>query len=197
MRYKPEQKEETRRRMLEAAGRGFRANGFSGIGVDGIAKAAGATSGAFYAHFGSKDDAFAAALDRGLDQVIEAFAEFQRVDRVNWVDALADYYLSRTHRDDLPSGCAMTSLSPEVVRAGAAIHAAYEAKMVRIADLVADGLEGGTPEDRRARAWALIAMLVGGLTVARAVESEDLADGIAAAVREAAMRVAGTPGSRT
>jgi len=53
MRYKADQKEETRRKMLEAAGRGFRSHGYSGIGVDGLAKAADVTSGAFYSHFGS------------------------------------------------------------------------------------------------------------------------------------------------
>ena len=46
---KQEQKEKTRKRMLEAAGKSFREHGFDGVGVDGIASAAGATSGAFYA----------------------------------------------------------------------------------------------------------------------------------------------------
>ena len=74
MTRKAERKEETHRRMLSAASRSFRSSGFAGIGVDAIAKAAGATSGAFYAHFGSKDQAFRAALDLGLDEVIEGLA---------------------------------------------------------------------------------------------------------------------------
>lgn len=55
-------KEETWRLMLEAAGRAFRSPGYDGIGVDGLAKGAGVTSGAFYAHFGSKAAAFDAAI---------------------------------------------------------------------------------------------------------------------------------------
>jgi AcrR family transcriptional regulator len=63
--------------MLEAAGRGFRSQGYDGIGVDGLAKGAGVTSGAFYAHFGSKAAAFDAALAAGLDEVIAAIPEYQ------------------------------------------------------------------------------------------------------------------------
>ena len=59
-------KEETRLKMRVAASRSFRAHGFAGVGVDGIAKEAGVTSGAFYSHFGSKDGAFSAALGVGL-----------------------------------------------------------------------------------------------------------------------------------
>jgi len=186
-----QRKEETRRRMLAAASRSFRAQGFSGVGVDAIAKAAGATSGAFYAHFGSKDGAFEAALVAGLDEVIEGIAKFRAEAGSDWVRGFAEYYLGRAHRADLACGCAMATLSPEVVRAGAETHAAYEAKMTRIADLVADGLAGGSRGERRARAWAMLGVLIGGLTLARAVESPQLAHEIATAVREAAVKAAG------
>jgi len=74
-------KEETRKRMLVAAGRSFRSYGYAGIGVSGIAKAAGVTSGAFYAHFGSKDGAFSADLEDGLDEVIENIPVIQKEQR--------------------------------------------------------------------------------------------------------------------
>ena len=56
-----------RERLIEAAGRGFRTGGFGGIGVDGLAKEAGLTSGAFYTHFGSKTEAFRFALHEGFE----------------------------------------------------------------------------------------------------------------------------------
>ncbi|MFT7414539.1 MAG: TetR/AcrR family transcriptional repressor of nem operon, partial [Methylophagaceae bacterium] len=40
-------KNETRKRIIKAASKGFRSNGYAGIGVDSIAKEAGVTSGAF------------------------------------------------------------------------------------------------------------------------------------------------------
>ena len=191
MRYKADQKEETRRKMLEAAGRGFRSHGYSGIGVDGLAKAAGVTSGAFYAHFGSKDAAFDAALAAGLDEVIEGVPKFQSEHGADWVKAFAEYYLGKRHRSDLACGCAMATLTPEVVRSGPEVHAAFEKKMTLIADLVARGLAGASDEDRHARAWAMLSVLIGGLTVARAMKSAKAADEVAEAVKAAAIKAAG------
>jgi len=191
MRYKAGQKEKTRRRMLEAASRSFRSRGYSGIGVDGLAKAAGVTSGAFYSHFGSKDAAFDAALATGLDEVIEAVPRFQGEYGADWVEAFAQYYLGKSHRIDLAGGCAMATLTPEVVRSGPPVHAAFEEKMDLIAALVAHGLAGTSDEDRRARAWALLSLLIGGLTVARAMHSERAAEEVAQAVKAAAIDAAG------
>jgi AcrR family transcriptional regulator len=75
-------RQKTRKRIINAASQGFRSNGYAGIGVDGIgvdgiAKEAGVTSGAFYAHLGSKDGAFQATLSVGLYEVIAEIPEFQ------------------------------------------------------------------------------------------------------------------------
>jgi len=191
MRHKGITKEETRVKMLEAAGQGFRQYGYSGIGVDGLAKAAGVTSGAFYSHFGSKDKAFDLALAAGLDEVIDGIPEFQNKHGANWVKAFAEYYLGKQHRNDLPRGCAMASLIPEVVRSSAEIHAAFEKKMCRIADLVSRGLAGGTDEDRHARAWAMLGVLIGGINIARAMNSKKVSESVALAVTDAAIKAAG------
>ncbi len=188
---KQAQKEETRRRILTAASQSFRSHGFVGIGVDAIAKAAGVTSGAFYAHFRSKEVAFDAALEVGLNEVIEALPKFQRDFGTRWVQAFAEYYLSQSHREDRACGCAMTTLSPEVVRANQETHAAYEGKMERIVALVAEGLDKGSKRERRARAWALLGVLIGGLTVARAVKKSKVAEEIAHSICVAAVNAAG------
>lgn len=191
MRYKPNQKEETRKKMLAAVGRGFRSNGYAGIGVDGLAKAAGVTSGAFYAHFGSKGGAFDSALDAGLDEVIEAVPIYQRENGKDWVKAFVDYYLGVTHQDDLEGGCAMTTLTPEVVRSDSKVHEAFEQKMTVIIDLVAKGLAGDSEEDRRSRGWAMLSMLIGGLNFSRGMNSNKLSEEIAEAIKTAAIQAAG------
>jgi TetR/AcrR family transcriptional regulator, transcriptional repressor for nem operon len=191
MRYKAGQKEETRKKMLEAAGRGFRSHGYDGIGVDGLAKEAGVTSGAFYSHFGSKDGAFKAALEAGLDEVIATLPKIQRENGKDWIKAFADYYLGRDHRADLACGCAMATLTPEVVRSGSELHVIYEQKMSMIADLIAAGLAGGSKVERRARAWAMLGVLIGGLTVARAMDNMQTADEVANAIKIAAQKAAG------
>ncbi len=190
MTQSPTKKEQTRARILDAASQSFRSNGYSGTGVDGIAKAAGVTSGAFYAHFGSKDGAFEAALATGMDEVMESLPNFQKKFGPDWVKAFADYYLGEAHRNDLACGCAMTTLSPEVARADPELHMVYEANMKKIVCLIADGLDGGSDEDRQARAWAVLSTLIGGLTLSRAVANSEVANRIASAARTTAVAAA-------
>jgi AcrR family transcriptional regulator len=164
--------------------------------VDGIAKAAGVTSGAFYAHLGSKNGAFDAAIKAGLDEVIEAIPIFQQENGGQWIKAFTNYYLGKAHRNDLECGCAMTSLSPEVVRTNAALQVIYEEKMLQIISLMADGFEIGSKSERVSRAWSVLAILIGGLTMARAVNSEKISNKIAKSIGNTAISVAGEISSK-
>lgn len=183
-------KAETKKALLDASSRSFRAEGYAGVGVDAIARSAGATSGAFYAHLGSKDRAFHAALEIGLDEVIAAIPEFRERHGDGWLEAFAGYYLGSDHRKDRACGCAMTALSPDVARAPQETRALYDLKMRKIAQLVADGLNGGDATDRHDRAWAFIGMLIGVLTVTRAMTDEMLAEQVVTATLPSALRVA-------
>ena len=191
MRHKSVSKEETWQKIINAIGRGFRKYGYAGIGVDGLAKNAGVTSGAFYAHLGSKDAAFVYALEAGLDEVINGIPKFQGEHGVNWIKAFADYYLGKPHRTDLEYGCAMATLTPEVVRFDSKVHGVYEKKMTTIAGLIANGLAGGTDEERLARAWNMLGMLIGGLNVIRAMKSAKAAEEIAESIKAGAIKLAG------
>lgn len=55
--------EQTKRKLLAAARRVFSRDGFDGSRIDDIARLAGFTRGAFYAHFKSKEDLFFALLE--------------------------------------------------------------------------------------------------------------------------------------
>lgn len=191
MRHKGINKEETRRKMTKAVGQGFREHGYAGIGVDGLAKAAGVTSGAFYSHFGSKDGAFEVALAAGLDEVIEGVPKFQNEHGADWVKAFAEYYLGKSHRTDLACGCAMAALTSEVVRSGVELHAEYEKKMKNIVELVAQGLAGGSDEERFARAWSMLGVLIGGINITRAMKGTKASEEVAAAIKDAAIKAAG------
>lgn len=191
MRYTTDQKEKTRQKMLKAVGRGFRKHGYAGIGVDGLAKAAGVTSGAFYSHFGSKDGAFEVALIAGLDEVIEGIPKFQNEYGADWVKAFAEYYLGRQHLTNIDCGCAMATLTPEVVRFGTKVHSTFEKKMNNIINLIANGLAGSAEEERRTRAWSMIGVLIGGVNVARAMKSTKVIEEVAEAIKTAAIKAAG------
>ena len=56
MRYPTGYKQQTNERILRAAGRLFRKQGYAATGVDAVMKSADLTAGAFYSHFRSKED---------------------------------------------------------------------------------------------------------------------------------------------
>src|SRR5881397_3282642 len=62
VRYSKDHKQETRQRIVEAAGRRFKEDGVDGAGVAAVMSDAGLTNGAFYAHFKSKEDLVANVL---------------------------------------------------------------------------------------------------------------------------------------
>src|SRR5271166_3940822 len=65
-----ERKAETRARLLTAAAELFADQGIDAVSVDAVAEAAGRTSGAVYAHFGSKQGLLLAVLDAWKDSVL-------------------------------------------------------------------------------------------------------------------------------
>jgi TetR/AcrR family transcriptional repressor of nem operon len=173
MRYKPEHKVAARARLLAAAGRAFRRGGYGGVGVDGLAREAGVTSGAFYTHFRSKDEAFAAASLAGLAELQGRIAAVQAEHGAAWVDPFIDLYLGEWRRADLADSCALQSLSADVMRSDPVLRADYEEAMLALITQVADGLDAGWNETRRLGAAAsLLALLSGGVTMARSMETE-------------------------
>lgn len=180
----------TKERILDAAARGFRTKGYSGIGIDTLAKEAGVTSGAFYGHFRSKEDAFLESVVAGLTEFRVGIGKFQSDRGKNWITALVDYYFGKKHRDNLEKGCALPIFSPEVIRADERVRFAYQTELVKLHEAIAAGLTIGDEIKNHDRAWILMSLLVGGVTLSRAVRDENLADLIAAAVHEGALSIA-------
>jgi len=186
MRHKGIDKETTKRKVTEAAGRKFRKHGYDGVGIDALAKAAGVTSGAIYGHFGSKKGAFNSALEAGLDEVLEALPKFQAKGD-GWLEDFCKYYLSKAHQDDLECGCAMASLTAEVVKFDSYQQQLYERKMHSIATLVTNGMSG---EDTLIRAWTFLTSLIGALNVIRACHSSELKETLATQLQAQILRMA-------
>lgn len=67
---RPRQADQTRADLMQAGARVFAAQGFEGASVDDIAREAGYTKGAVYAHFGSKRDLFIAIALGNLDPAV-------------------------------------------------------------------------------------------------------------------------------
>ncbi|KVG35312.1 TetR/AcrR family transcriptional regulator [Burkholderia diffusa] len=187
MRYSVEHKQETRARILDAASRLFRQEGYGGSGIGPLTKAAGVTNGAFYGHFKSKGEAFRSVVLAGLDQLRQGVATFKAEHGARWRRPFVSFYLGPRRTCALGESCALPSLSPEVMRADDDTRDAYEQALRQIVDEVSSGL-GAAPDDDRAIAF--LALLSGGVTLARAVRDPLLAERIADAVGRYAVVIA-------
>ena len=184
MRYSKEHKAETRNRILDAAGRVFRRLGYHGGGVDAVMKEAGLTHGGFYAHFRNKEALFSEAVGKALLDLQEMHRNWTKGRRgPAWVRAFLRGYLSQKHAEHLETGCAVPPLVSELGRAGTPPKQAFEANLAGWQESITEHLEGSDAE-REQKALAVIAACVGGMALARAVDSPDLADRILTGSRE-------------
>jgi TetR/AcrR family transcriptional repressor of nem operon len=197
MRHPRDHKEQTRRRILDAAASVFRKRGYQAAGVDAVMHEAGLTAGAFYAHFDSKEALFAQTLPHALRHTrLFNGPGLDHLSGADWLRAVAAIYLSPAHRRTVEQGCPLPALLPEVARASGEAKQAVEEALLEVAGKIAARLphrEGG-PADG---ALAVLALLVGGMTLARAVADESLGDRILAACRDLADKAAEQPVKRS
>jgi TetR/AcrR family transcriptional regulator, transcriptional repressor for nem operon len=183
-----EQKQQSRARILASAGQGFRVSGYGGLGIDGLAKRAGVTSGAFYGHFGSKAEAFRAAVTEGLQDVVRGVEASRNSAGASWKTDFVEFYLNQRRTCDLSESCAVQNMSADVERSDPETRQAYEDGLREIFEAMAKGMEGD-PASKRGQSIALLALMTGGVSLARAVNDPGLSAEIAEAIRDAAVKL--------
>jgi TetR/AcrR family transcriptional repressor of nem operon len=169
MRVSRQKAAENRERIIDAAGALLRANGFSGIGVADIMKAADLTHGGFYGHFASKDDLVAQACRKVTAQAAENWQKTAAKSPDDPYAALLTRYLQPHHRDEPGQGCVFAALGADAARSGAVVQDAFADGLEPLIDLLAKSAPGKTKAERRRKAVAAMAGLVGALLLARAV----------------------------
>ena len=137
-RYDAEHKAQTRRRIIETAGRRLKRDGIDGSGVAALMPDAGPTNGAFYAHFESKDDLVANAVADQLSPqraVLAALPEARAA-----VEEFVRDYLAPNHRYNPSTGCPSAALLDEIGRCDEAVRDSYTEGMQSIVDVIATHL---------------------------------------------------------
>lgn len=168
-RYPPDQKAKAREALIQAGSRALKTAGFNGIGVDGLAASAGVTSGAFYSNFPTKEAMLEAVIDTYLGEPFVSHVEFATPaeGRACLLRFLGDY-INTGHSEDPASGCVMPTLSADVARAHPQVQDAYERKIGALAEWIASVLDGAL-SDRVRRAWSIIGLMVGAVTISSAM----------------------------
>jgi AcrR family transcriptional regulator len=193
MRYGKDQKQATRQRILDAAGRRFKQDGIDGAGVAAVMSDAGLTNGAFYAHFASKEDLVANVL---ADQVRAQRQRFdtQAPDR-SGLEAIIRAYLSPQHRDQVADGCPSAALLDEIARRPPTTKQVFTDELLATADDIAARLPPTAAS--RIDALALFGFMIGTLQIARALTDRDLSDELLARGVETALQLLDDSGGAT
>jgi TetR/AcrR family transcriptional regulator, transcriptional repressor for nem operon len=183
MSQKAEQKQKSHEAILASAAALLRERGIRGSSVMDVMKGAGLTVGGFYGHFESKEQLFtetirstARAMWSGMLQ--RAMGDTSRSPMMS----VLERYLSRKHRDNPEVGCPLPSIASEVAREGEPYRGALEEEL---GGFVRD-LSGllGPGEKSREKALALLALMYGALSLARAVRGTSLSDEFLEAARK-------------
>jgi len=169
----------TRERIVTAAAAEFRQHGIAATGLADFMKAAGLTHGGFYRHFESKDQLVAEACSAAVAMMNERVASSasRKRGRKGLEAAVADY-LSAEHRDNPGDGCPLAALGAELARADTKTRAAATAGFLKLVDVLAGGLDDGTPDEARRQAMVAALTLIGALTVSRVVTDKALSNAV-------------------
>jgi TetR/AcrR family transcriptional regulator, transcriptional repressor for nem operon len=191
MRYDKGHKDATRQRILDVASRQFREQGVAAVGLAGIMTDAGLTNGAFYAHFGSKEDLVREVLaNTGKRREMWQTAAESRAG----LETAIRGYLSPRHRDNPGGGCPTSALVAEIARHPKATREAFTDKVADVIELIATHLDRATVGERRRKAVAIYGLMVGTLQLARAVNDKKLSDEILQGGADEALVLAGLIG---
>jgi AcrR family transcriptional regulator len=171
--------------------------GFNGIGVDGLAAAAGVTSGAFYSNFANKEEMLKAIVDAAVGEPLlsESESATTKAELRSLVKKFIADYISDHHVADPANGCVMPALSADVARASTRTRKGYERNIVAMAERIADALDGPRA-DRLRRAWSIVSLMVGAITISRAMSSSATQSEVIASVRKTANQLVSVPEKR-
>lgn len=175
VRYTKEHKQETRRRIVETAGRRLKRDGIDGSGVATLMKDAGLTNGTFYAYFASKDELVATAVADQMRTQHESIVAQAAPGRAG-LEQLICWYFSTEQRDNVEDGCPNAALLDEIGRSTDPTRQAYTDGALVLIDGFAARLAPHDPPSARLKSLSLLGMMAGTLQLSRALTDRQLAD---------------------
>lgn len=176
MRLTKENKEKVRQRIVKGAAGVLRGHGYDDVNLDQIMQAAGLTRGAFYSHFATKAELFAAVFEteHPLLQRLEAREGSEAGDLAIQLQQVFADYLDPRHFGFVIRGCTLAALTTDAARAGIEVRKAYTAAWNRIVTEMARGQSDADP----AALHSVLVLATGAIKTAAAVSDEALRDDI-------------------
>lgn len=179
-------KARNKERILEVAATQLRELGLDGVSISDLMKAVDLTHGGFYGHFASRDDLVAAALDKALTDGEASAVQSSSKNGERTLKSVANSYLSKIHRDNPNSGCAVSALSGDVARSNDQNREIMSKHLAKYFDNMQDVIgDGGSRE----LAISLMCMMVGAVTLSRVMTDTNRSDEILQAARKSMLQL--------
>lgn len=184
MNAKAEQKANTHTSIVASACKLLRERGIAGARVADVMKGAGLTVGGFYAHFDSKealmDDAIRRTAAHMLQRLFERIEEKPKEARA---EVVLKRYLSALHRDDASTGCPFPAIVGEVATGEHAHRDVLAESIGKLSERIAQELPKEEHLSKKSIALGMIALMYGGISLARALGPTEMSDEILKACR--------------
>ena len=165
-------------RILDIAAARIRRDGIDRLAVAEIMKEAGLTHGGFYRHFDSREQLVAEAAQRALTQGSAWTMASAELGGQRGYTALVDGYLSTWHRDHPESGCGVAGVAADAARTGGPARGSYTRQVKKCLAVLADLIDHPDRQAGEREAVLTLSVLVGAISMARAVEDPDLSEQI-------------------
>jgi TetR/AcrR family transcriptional regulator, transcriptional repressor for nem operon len=172
-------------RILDIAAARIRRDGIGSLTVADLMKEAGLTHGGFYRHFDSREQLVAEAAQRALAHGNERTIAAGQLGGQRGYTALVDGYLSTRHRDHPESGCGVAGVAADVARDGGPARGSYTRQVKECLAMVADLIDDPDRQAGEREAVLTLSVLVGAISMARAVDDSDLSEQILASAAAA------------
>ncbi|MES9965550.1 MAG: TetR/AcrR family transcriptional regulator [Candidatus Sedimenticola sp. 20ELBAFRAG] len=190
MPYSQEHKQKSRAKILASAARLFAGKGYDNVGIDEVMADAGMTRGAFYAHFGSKNELYTKAVLSAATKSRIARHFHDRENDLEALEQMLDGYLSHAHVQQKTAPCPLAFLASDVANRDKSVRSAYTKVCKGLSKTVEKLLEDESNETAKEKALAITTLMVGGVAIGRALNDRKSADTLLDACRKTAMSLA-------
>lgn len=170
MRYAPEHKAETHRKIVKDAARRVRREGLNGAAVAAVMRDTGLTHGGFYKHFESKDELLLASIREAFHDTAEhlARAAEHAPPGTGW-KAIVKTYLSVEHCDHAERGCPLAALGSEMARADRAMKGPIQEELKNYRRRLLPFMPGRSAAEKERAYFSIFSTMIGAVAVARMI----------------------------
>jgi TetR/AcrR family transcriptional regulator, transcriptional repressor for nem operon len=189
MRYRPEHKIETHRKIVKDASRRVRTEGLNGAAVAAVMRDTGLTHGGFYKHFESKDDLLVESLSEAFHEIgdILVHAAEQAPSGEAW-KAIVNTYLRAELCEHPERGCPLTALAPELARADKGMKPQIVAELVNYKSRMLPFMPGLRTVDKERAFFAIFSTMIGAVEIARMLPNPALREKVLSSARDFLLR---------